>query len=1147
MCNKGIECLEESSSHSCTTTDHEPDSLVFGMDSPTTNSVPPPNYNDENPRVKLLCSFSGNILPRPQDGKLRYVGGETRIVTVPRDTSYEDLMARMRELYEEAAILKYQQPDEDLDALVSVVNDDDVINMMEEYDKLGSADGFTRLRIFLFSHNDQEMSPHYLEIDERDTEKRYVDALNSLNESPDYRRHPLNDSPVMTPVDEFHIADQFFNSMNLDGSLHGHRNYELAMPQYNLRHLAIPNVGSGQHSVPIGQRYNEEAPWSPAYYSPRCAGTPDQRTISEFPPSPSAQLPERVPEEYGRQQANYQQQYDQQPQYSDNVVWLPSGSMPVDKGGFSGNILQRPNVFEGNGVCENCRMVLQRKPSSVDSQWNHDEQPQMESLNVGNGLPPIQVRNPCMECVPNREVLMMKADSQIQHPVFSKEPSDSRSVYAELQNSERGCALQHELHPRAEESRGHISAVGRVNDHYFLDGNGMSIPVGHGNLSNYHHVPPTYGLHDDPRYVPAGPELGSDVFHGQAVAPGSQIHVLPFDERGVLPTNPPYAYGADNSHQVAHGHPPAPAMRRNFPSPLVTSSAVYDPSNLQQRNGIVSPGLQRTAVEGSPRFGIGLDQNPWTDSSQRKIVIDGSSMPESSCSCAGNANAGTFHHESQQSFVHNRNLNALHVPTSCTPLEHVRSSEVVPVVINDEKASSTVRDYSPGPIGTLSSVVGKLEEGGEGSKTVQVMQEVPDMQAGHLPGETCDANARSVVISVPSVISSSLKPVEVCRNSVQQDQHDPPVQSEEKDLDFLPDLVASVQKSKLDSVEVVKSRIQENYGDDKLPKSSIKDGGSDERESVNDNGNSDGGSDNENINPLKIEPTKAEEEALARGLQSIKNDDLEEIRELGSGTYGAVYHGKWKGSDVAIKRIKASCFTGRPSERERLIADFWKEALTLSSLHHPNVVSFYGVVRDGPDGSLATVTEFMINGSLKQYLQKKDRTIDRRKRLIIAMDAAFGMEYLHGKNIVHFDLKCENLLVNMRDPHRPVCKIGDLGLSKVKQHTLVSGGIRGTLPWMAPELLSGKTKMVTEKIDVYSFGIVMWELLTGEEPYKDMHCASIIGGIVNNTLRPQIPTWCDPEWKSLMESCWAPDPAERPSFSEISQRLRSMAAAMNLK
>ncbi|KAF6146387.1 hypothetical protein GIB67_020481 [Kingdonia uniflora] len=116
---------------------------------------------------------------------------------------------------------------------------------------------------------------------------------------------------------------------------------------------------------------------------------------------------------------------------------------------------------------------------------------------------------------------------------------------------------------------------------------------------------------------------------------------------------------------------------------------------------------------------------------------------------------------------------------------------------------------------------------------------------------------------------------------------------------------------------------------------------------------------------------------------------------------------------VSIKAVNFWCC--------KVIADFWKEALILSALHHPNVVSFYGIVRDGPDGSFATVTEFMVYCSWKQFLQKKDRTIDRRKRLIIAMDSAFGMKYLHGKNIVHFDLKCENLLVNMRDPHRPIC------------------------------------------------------------------------------------------------------------------------------
>ncbi|XXG51984.1 hypothetical protein AAC387_Pa03g0419 [Persea americana] len=279
-------------------------------------------------------------------------------------------------------------------------------------------------------------------------------------------------------------------------------------------------------------------------------------------------------------------------------------------------------------------------------------------------------------------------------------------------------------------------------------------------------------------------------------------------------------------------------------------------------------------------------------------------------------------------------------------------------------------------------------------------------------------------------------------------------------------------------------------------------------------------------------------------LQIIKNSDLEELRELGSGTFGTVYHGKWRGTDVAIKRITDRCFAGKPSEQERMRDDFWNEACKLADLHHPNVVAFYGVVLDGPGGSVATVTEYMVNGSLRHALQRNDKTLDYRKRLLIAMDVAFGMEYLHGKNIVHFDLKSDNLLVNLRDPHRPICKVGDLGLSKVKCQTLISGGVRGTLPWMAPELLNGSSSLVSEKVDVFSFGIVMWELLTGEEPYADLHYGAIIGGIVSNTLRPPIPENCDPEWRSLMEKCWSSEPSERPSFTEIANALRLMAASL---
>ncbi|KAJ6934224.1 serine/threonine-protein kinase HT1-like [Populus alba x Populus x berolinensis] len=157
------------------------------------------------------------------------------------------------------------------------------------------------------------------------------------------------------------------------------------------------------------------------------------------------------------------------------------------------------------------------------------------------------------------------------------------------------------------------------------------------------------------------------------------------------------------------------------------------------------------------------------------------------------------------------------------------------------------------------------------------------------------------------------------------------------------------------------------------------------------------------------------------------------------------------------------------------------------------------------------------------------------------------MEYLHLRDIIHFDLKCDNLLVNLRDPQRPICKVGDFGLSKIKRNTLVSGGVRGTLPWMAPELLDGTSNRVSEKVDVFSFGIAMWEILTGEEPYANMQFGAIIGGIVSSTLRPPVPEHCDTGWRKLMEECWASDPEARPSFTEITNRLRSMSTALQPK
>jgi len=224
------------------------------------------------------------------------------------------------------------------------------------------------------------------------------------------------------------------------------------------------------------------------------------------------------------------------------------------------------------------------------------------------------------------------------------------------------------------------------------------------------------------------------------------------------------------------------------------------------------------------------------------------------------------------------------------------------------------------------------------------------------------------------------------------------------------------------------------------------------------------------------------------------------------------------------------------------IEEFWREAAILSKLHHPNVLAFYGIVNNGPGGTLATVTEFMASGSLKKVL-RKEKFLDRRRQITLAVDVAIGMEYLHSKDIIHFDLKCDNLLVNLNDPSRPICKVADFGLSKVKQTTMVSGGMRGTLPWMAPEMLEMSSNMVSTKVDVYSFGIIMWEILTGKEPYAGMHHGGVIGGILSNTLRPTVPASCDPQWRELMELCWSNEPDKRPTFTEVVSRLRLMLEA----
>ncbi|KAK3241727.1 hypothetical protein CYMTET_48532, partial [Cymbomonas tetramitiformis] len=285
------------------------------------------------------------------------------------------------------------------------------------------------------------------------------------------------------------------------------------------------------------------------------------------------------------------------------------------------------------------------------------------------------------------------------------------------------------------------------------------------------------------------------------------------------------------------------------------------------------------------------------------------------------------------------------------------------------------------------------------------------------------------------------------------------------------------------------------------------------------------------------EETSAAEEAAAAAtaalsesmsLQIIRPEELEIHQRLGGCLWGG-----------PPGHVEGTCAAH--------VSDFCREANLISSLHHPNVVRVFGVVQG--QRSPAIVTEYM-ERSLRNILSRAAHALDGSKRVELALDAARGMEYLHSRKIVHFDLKSANMLVGMgRGFRRPILKVCDFGLAKHKRQTYVTGvdSIRGTLPWTAPEVVSNPEK-VDEKVDVFSFGICLWELWTSQIPHADLEATAIIGGLLFRNLRPSVEKTLEdqipfphPEWKELMIGCWNEVPSDRPSFVEITERLNQMA------
>jgi PAS domain S-box-containing protein len=257
---------------------------------------------------------------------------------------------------------------------------------------------------------------------------------------------------------------------------------------------------------------------------------------------------------------------------------------------------------------------------------------------------------------------------------------------------------------------------------------------------------------------------------------------------------------------------------------------------------------------------------------------------------------------------------------------------------------------------------------------------------------------------------------------------------------------------------------------------------------------------------------------------SINVKDLKVKEKIGSGGFAKVYRAVWLGKEVAVKKL-------RQDINKDIAASFLAEMALLSSLRHPNVVLMMGACHT-PKGD-AIVTEFLRGGSLYHYLERlaeQGRLMNYTLMRAFALDIAYGMAYLHSMDppIIHRDLKSLNVLLDENDH----CKIADFGLSRELHSSNMASGTMGTPHWLAPEVLKGER--YTAKVDVYSYAIVLWEMATTEKPFAGVNPFTLVSRIVNEeNFRLALPDWLRPEWVSLIQSCWAPSPASRPSFAEI--------------
>jgi len=260
---------------------------------------------------------------------------------------------------------------------------------------------------------------------------------------------------------------------------------------------------------------------------------------------------------------------------------------------------------------------------------------------------------------------------------------------------------------------------------------------------------------------------------------------------------------------------------------------------------------------------------------------------------------------------------------------------------------------------------------------------------------------------------------------------------------------------------------------------------------------------------------------------TISESEITKQDVLGSGQYGTVYRALFRHSIVAAKVLSADVSELTTEEIEKLKV----EAKILQHIHCPHIIKFYGACIT--NNNITIVTELMSKGELGALLLKTNVALSDFQKIRMGLDIAVGMNWLHTSRphqFIHRDLKPSNLLVD--NQYR--VKICDFGFCQVKDpniSNLQPSGRIGTLKYMAPEVI--KNGQFSEKIDVYSFGLIFWEILTRKRCFEQFgeREADMLMSHVLKGGRPEIPK--DYIFRDLLERCWHQDPDVRPSFDQI--------------